>query len=79
MPEGGKTLKDRLQSAKDLKELRESIVRQRDPNKTCVTICGGTGCRAWGGEEVRLAFIEEIQKQGLDGKLDVKRTGCHGL
>ena len=79
MPEGGKTLKDRLQSVKDLKELRESIVRQRDPNKTCVTICGGTGCRAWGSEEVRLALKEEIRKQGLEGLADVVRTGCHGF
>ena len=59
--------------------LREAIRKERDPNKTCVTICGGTGCRAWGGEEVRLAFIEEIRKQGLEGKVDVMRTGCHGF
>ncbi|NWF93613.1 MAG: NADH-quinone oxidoreductase subunit NuoF [Syntrophaceae bacterium] len=55
------------------------MLRERDPNKTCVTICGGTGCRAWGGEEVRLAFIEEIRKQGLEGKVGVMRTGCHGF
>ena len=59
--------------------LREAIGKERDPNKTCVTVCGGTGCRAWGGEEVRLAFIEEIRKQGLEGKVDVMRTGCHGF
>jgi NADH-quinone oxidoreductase subunit F len=44
-----------------------------------VTICGGTGCLAWGGEEVRLAFIEEIRKQGLEGRAEVLRTGCHGF
>ena len=69
----------KLKSDKDLMALREAIVKERDPNKTCVTICGGTGCRAWGGEEVRLAFIEEIRKQGLEGKADVMRTGCHGF
>jgi NADH-quinone oxidoreductase subunit F len=77
MSEGGKELK--LKSDKDLIALRETLLKERDPNKTCVTICGGTGCRAWGGEEVRLAFIEEIQKQGLEGKIDVMRTGCHGF
>jgi NADH-quinone oxidoreductase subunit F len=69
----------KLRSDKDLVALREAILKERDPNKTCVTICGGTGCRAWGGEEVRLAFIEEIRKQGLEGKADVMRTGCHGF
>ncbi len=77
MFEGGRKLK--LRSDKDLTALREAIGKERDPNKTCVTVCGGTGCRAWGGEEVRLAFIEEIRKQGLEGKVDVMRTGCHGF
>ncbi len=69
----------KLLSPKELTDLREEILRGRDPNKLCVTICGGTGCRAWGGEEVRLAFIEEIRKQGLAGQVDVLRTGCHGF
>lgn len=69
----------KLKSDRDLKAFRESILKTRDPKKTCVTICGGTGCRAWGGEEVRLAFIDEIRKQGLAEKADVMRTGCHGF
>src|SRR5512147_608886 len=77
MPEGGRTLK--LKSEQDLNAYREVIVKSRDPKKACITICGGTGCRAWGGEEVRLAFIEEIRRQGLEGKADVMRTGCHGF
>ena len=77
MSEGGRELK--LKSDKDLMALREAIGKEKDPSKACVTVCGGTGCRAWGGEEVRLAFIEEIRKQGLEGKVDVMRTGCHGF
>src|SRR5512143_2111825 len=68
-----------MNSEKDLKDFREAVLQTRDHNKTCVTICGGTGCLAWGGEEVRLAFIEEIRKQGLEGQADVLRTGCHGF
>ncbi len=69
----------KLISDKDLAKFRQEILRERDPNKTCVTVCGGTGCRAWGGDEVRQTFIEEIAKQGLGGKADVIRTGCHGF
>ncbi len=72
-------MKGRLASHDELSALREEIQRSRDPNKLCVTICGGTGCRAWGGEEVRAAFLEEIRKQGLAGQADVMRTGCHGF
>ena len=69
----------RLNSEKELLNLRETLRRSRDPKKPCVTICGGTGCLAWGGEEVRLAFIEEIRKQGMEDRADVLRTGCHGF
>jgi (2Fe-2S) ferredoxin len=69
----------RLNSENDLKNFREALRRSRDPQKPCVTICGGTGCLAWGGEEVRLAFIEEIRKQGMEGRAEVLRTGCHGF
>ena len=72
-------MEERLVSQKDLIAMRDDILRGRDPNKLCVTICGGTGCRAWGSEEVRSAFIEEIRKQGLAGQADVMRTGCHGF
>jgi len=72
-------LNGKLRSEKDLIALREAVLRQRDPNKACVTICGETGCLAWGGEELRSAFIEEIRKQGLENQADVMRTGCYGL
>ena len=69
----------KLRSGEDLGALRDTILKERDPNQTTLTICGGTGCRAWGGEEVRLAFIDEIRKQGLESKVGVMRTGCHGF
>ena len=69
----------KLRSGEDLRALRDTILKERDQNQTTLTICGGTGCRAWGGEEVRLAFIDEIRKQGLESKVGVMRTGCHGF
>lgn len=69
----------RLESVQDLKELKKSILDSRDPNKLCITLCGGTGCRAYGSEKVRLAFEDEIERRGLEGKVDMRRTGCHGF
>ncbi|HVN24978.1 MAG TPA: FAD-dependent oxidoreductase [Syntrophorhabdales bacterium] len=72
-------MESKLKSDTDLSKFREEILSERDPNKPCITVCGGTGCRAWGGGEVRQMFTEEIEKQGLAGKVDVLPTGCHGF
>ena len=68
-----------LKSAADLEKLRQSILAQRDPNASCVTVCSGTGCHAYGCEEVADAFVREIQRMELDTKVRVLRTGCHGF
>ena len=69
----------RINSSAELDVLREAILAKRDPNKPCITICSGTGCQASGCENVGLAFEEELKKQGLEAKIDLKRTGCHGF
>jgi NADH:ubiquinone oxidoreductase subunit F (NADH-binding)/(2Fe-2S) ferredoxin/Pyruvate/2-oxoacid:ferredoxin oxidoreductase delta subunit len=38
-----------------------------------------TGCRAFGAIEIRDAFKKSISENGLDGKVDVVETGCHGF
>jgi len=69
----------RLNSATDLEKKRQEILAHRDPNRPCVTICSGTGCHAYGSEKVSETFIREIQKNGLQEKVDIRRTGCHGF
>ena len=69
----------KLKSAAELKKFRQTILDGRDAGKVCVTICLGTGCLACKGDEVHEAFVEEIRKQGLEGKVDIRRTGCHGF
>jgi len=69
----------RLKSPTDLENLRKSITAQRDPNKPCIAICAGTGCLALGCGEVIAAFKDEIKKQGLEAKVDLRETGCPGF
>jgi NADH-quinone oxidoreductase subunit F len=69
----------RLSGPSDLAELRKEILSRRDPSKLCVTICSGTGCHAYGSEEVYQRFVSEIEKKGLQEKVDIRRTGCHGF
>ena len=69
----------RVSSPSELERLREEILSNRDPNKPCITICSGTGCHAYGSEKINSAFLKEVKGQGLEGKVDIRRTGCHGF
>ncbi len=69
----------KLKSLDELEALRESIITSRDPDKPCVVICGGTGCLALGATSIISTFQREIEEQGLDTKVDLKVTGCHGF
>ena len=70
---------NRLKSLDELKALRESIIKSRDPDKPCVVICGGTGCLALGATSIISTFQREIEGHELDTKVDLKVTGCHGF
>lgn len=69
----------RLGSPKGLEELRKKIVGSRDRDQTYVTVCGGTGCQTLGSPEVADAFREELKKQGVEKKVSLRTTGCHGF
>ncbi len=69
----------KLRSATELEQLRVEILSQRKPEKPCISVCGGTGCRAHGCEDVANAFKNEIERQGLTKQVELKVTGCHGF
>jgi NADH:ubiquinone oxidoreductase subunit F (NADH-binding)/(2Fe-2S) ferredoxin/ferredoxin len=71
--------REEMKSAADLKRLRDKLVAERDPKQTAVAVCSGTGCLAYRSEAVAAAFDQEIKKQGLEGKVALRRTGCHGF
>jgi NADH-quinone oxidoreductase subunit F len=48
------------------------------PQKAVITICNGTVVTPT-MVGVTEAFREEVKKQGLGNKIDVRATGCHGF
>ena len=68
----------RLNSATDLKKLRQEILA-RARGKRIVSVTNGTDGRTRGSQNVVQAFIKEIERQGLREKVAVKSTGCHGF
>jgi NADH-quinone oxidoreductase subunit F len=69
----------KLNSTKDLEALRKELTKRRHSDKQRITICGGTGCHAYGCVRVADAFKNEVAKQGIGNKIDIKTTGCHGF
>jgi NADH-quinone oxidoreductase subunit F len=69
----------KIKSAKELESFRESQRAARDPKKPCIVICAGTGCLAYGTQKLIDNFRAEIAKQKLEGKVDVRTSGCHGF
>jgi NADP-reducing hydrogenase subunit HndC len=63
----------------ELEAARKEILSKRRPNLPCVTVCGGTGCHAHKCVEVAAAFKREIAARGLENKVTLRITGCHGF
>ena len=69
----------KINSPVELEEFRKGILAGRDPEKPCITLCSGSACNASGSAEVARCLEEEIEKQGLSGAVEIRKTGCHGF
>jgi NADH:ubiquinone oxidoreductase subunit F (NADH-binding)/(2Fe-2S) ferredoxin/Pyruvate/2-oxoacid:ferredoxin oxidoreductase delta subunit len=71
----------KITSATEITSWRGKLNAQMDVNRPCITVCGGTGCRVYGSEQVWETFRREIQHHQLNARLEyeVKVTGCHGF
>ncbi|MFX1367473.1 MAG: NADH-quinone oxidoreductase subunit NuoF [Promethearchaeota archaeon] len=50
-----------------------------EEQKRTVFICRGTGCQSSRSAVLHELLIEETKKAGLEGKVQIKKTGCHGF
>ena len=67
-----------ISSASELEDLRKAIIQKRDQQKKIIRICN-TGCRGSGSIKVAEAFVHQITAENLQGRVTIKRTGCHGF
>jgi NADH-quinone oxidoreductase subunit F len=70
---------NKLSSKQDLEALRKELVKERRPDKPLIAICNGTACRPYGCIHLTEAIKQELVKQGLENKIELRVTGCHGL
>ena len=71
----------RISSLKDLRDLRQQIEAEKDPAKTEIVVCHGTGCMAAGSPKVTEAMRAALAEADLDIDVrpGIKTTGCHGF
>ncbi len=69
----------KLESIRDLEQFREVCLASLDTQKPCLTVCAGSGCTAGGAHDVLNALRKDLAKRGLEDKIDIKSTGCHGF
>jgi len=69
----------KIQSIEQLEALQGEILEKQKAQERSLTLCGGTGCRAYGTVEIVEAFKKELKKRGLSKNVTVKATGCHGF
>jgi NADH-quinone oxidoreductase subunit F len=70
---------NQLSSKQDLEALRKELLKERKPDKPLIAICNGTACRPYGCIHLTEAIKQELVKQGLENKVELRVTGCHGL
>jgi len=69
----------KIGSRQDLEALRKELVKERRAERPVISLCNGTACRPYGCLKLTEDFKKELAKQGLEGKVELRVTGCHGL
>lgn len=69
----------RLTSVAELDELRDSLRCGVDRDKPRLVVCAGTACQASGSNDLLATIKRHILKHGLQRRLSLRVTGCHGF
>ncbi len=69
----------KLASVKEFEDYSKKIKEEKDISKVCITVCAGTGCQAHGSSNVIEELKKKIKEKGLEDKVYIKSTGCHGF
>lgn len=68
-----------LCSKQELEALGKELIQERELAKPIIAVCNGTACHPYGCTQIVEAFKQELSKQGLGNKAELRITGCHGL
>ena len=69
----------KIKSPEDLEKFQKQVKEKQEKIETFITMCGGTGCKGSGCEEVIEKLEEKIPEKNLQDKVSMKATGCQGF
>jgi NADH-quinone oxidoreductase subunit F len=69
----------KIESLSGLEKWRERILAREKQYKTVVSVCGGTGCHAYGSKKVRSQFAKVLGNNGSRSNIRLRFTGCRGF
>jgi len=69
----------KIKSLSDLEKWKEDIIFKQNQYRMTVSVCGGTGCHAYGCKKVRNQFSRAIRENNLEQEIRLRFTGCRGL
>ncbi|MDR2839381.1 MAG: SLBB domain-containing protein [Azonexus sp.] len=69
----------KFNTAAELEQYCAHLLAARDPARPCIAVCAGAACDGLDSAAVAQAFTDEIARQNLAGRLDLRVTGCHGF
>jgi len=69
----------KIRSRDDLEEIRKKLLERNESEKHCIIISSGTCGRVRDSQKVVEAVYDNIKKHGVEDKVCVRVTGCHGF
>ena len=69
----------KIRNRDHLEEIIRKLLEKREPEKRCITISSGTCGRVSDSQKVVEAIYAAIKKHGVEDKVYVRVTGCHGF
>ncbi len=70
----------RIENRPVLDSLRNSLQEESQlAGRESISLCSGSGCGAYGTGRVHEALVQELERHGIQDKVEVKLTGCHGF
>lgn len=63
-----------------LQDYRQQIIAgEQQDQKRLISLCSGSGCGAYGTENVYKVLTQELDRQGIQDHVEIRLTGCHGF
>jgi len=69
----------RIRNRDRLEEIRRKLLERKESEKYCITISSGTCGRVRDSQKVVEAIYDAVKKHGVEDKVRVRVTGCHGF